>query len=291
LFRTVTSKVSAVSSFVANGHQSMQHVSSSLSKIPYVGFSPVRLQTGIQPRPSLARRGLSARSAFTHSLPTYTWPKLLAQRGASPQPCWFFRNRAVSSSGTPFILAAALQSRGPWLANGLCCPVGSSLTIGFIRNSRPLPSIYVLLRWVFALRPCMGWYREAPQFAPRVLPLRAAFCTPVDRTVAHGCFFTVRTSLRHLCTGSASTTHTRRFSRGKRNEAAKFALCYGPEGSLALHRQGRLLPSFHLPKSPPRDVGYTMRANSQLPQPGLHRLDTRPYELQAEGAKIAEMRH
>ena len=79
---------------------------------------------------------------------------------------------------------------------------------GLIRNSRPLPSIYLLLRWVFALRPCMGWYREAPQFAPPVFPLRAAFRTPVDRTVAHGCSFTVRTSLRPLHRGSASTTHT-----------------------------------------------------------------------------------
>jgi len=31
---------------------------------------PVRLQTGIQPRPSLATTGLSARSAFTHPLST-----------------------------------------------------------------------------------------------------------------------------------------------------------------------------------------------------------------------------
>jgi hypothetical protein len=34
--------------------------------------------------------------------------------------------------------------------------------------------------------------------------------------------------------------HTRRFSCGKRNEAAKFASCYGPEGLLALHRQGHV---------------------------------------------------
>ena len=206
MFRTVTSDVSAVSSFVANSRQSMQHVSSSLSKIPYVGFSPVRLQTGIQPRPSLARKGLSARSAFTHSLPTYTWPKLLAQTGASPQHCWFFRSRAVSSNGTPFNIANSTPVQRPLARQWVMLSHRVIAYYGLIRNSRPLPSIYVLLRWVFALRPRMGWYREAPQFAPRVFPLRAAFCTPVDRTVAHGCFFTVRTSLRHLCTGSASTT-------------------------------------------------------------------------------------
>jgi len=208
LFRTVASDVSAVSSFVANSRQSMQHVSSSLSEIPYVGFSPVRLQTGIQPRPSLARKGLSARSAFTHSVPTYTWPKLLAQTGASPQHCWFFRSRAVSSNGTPFNIANSTPVQRPLARQWVMLSHRVIAYYGLIRNSRPLPSIYVLLRWVFALRPCMGWYREAPQFAPRVFPLRAAFRTPVDRTVAHGCSFTVRTSLRPLHRGSASTTHT-----------------------------------------------------------------------------------
>jgi len=159
---------------------------------------------------------------------------------------------------------------------------------GLIRNSRPLPSIYVLLRWAFALRPCMGWYREAPQFAPRVFPsvppsvprwterLHMAVSSPFALA------FAISAQARH------PQPHTRRFSRGKRNEAAKFALYYGPEGSLALHRQGHLLPSFHLPKSPPRDVGYTMRAYSQFPQPDLHRLDTRPYGLQAEPQRIYE---
>jgi hypothetical protein len=44
--RPMPSNVSALSGFGANGHQAMQHVSSNLSKIPYGGFSPVRLQTG-----------------------------------------------------------------------------------------------------------------------------------------------------------------------------------------------------------------------------------------------------
>jgi hypothetical protein len=42
-------------SFVANGHQAVHHVSSSLSEIPYGGFSPVRLQTGRQRQPSPLR--------------------------------------------------------------------------------------------------------------------------------------------------------------------------------------------------------------------------------------------
>ena len=60
MFRPMTSGVSALSGFVANGHQALHRVSSSPSKIPYGGFSPVRLQTGIQPPPSTTplRRGL-----------------------------------------------------------------------------------------------------------------------------------------------------------------------------------------------------------------------------------------
>ena len=52
MFRSATSNVSAVSGCVANGCQTLHHVSCSPSKIPYGGFSPVRLKTGIRRRPS-----------------------------------------------------------------------------------------------------------------------------------------------------------------------------------------------------------------------------------------------
>ena len=44
-FRPAASVVSALWGFVANDRQAVRHVSSNLSKIPYGGFSPVRLQT------------------------------------------------------------------------------------------------------------------------------------------------------------------------------------------------------------------------------------------------------
>jgi hypothetical protein len=50
--RSVTSDVSALSGLVANGHRAVHSVSSSPSEIPYGGFSPVRLQTGLGPSPS-----------------------------------------------------------------------------------------------------------------------------------------------------------------------------------------------------------------------------------------------
>jgi hypothetical protein len=49
MFRPATSVVSTLSGFVANGRQTLHHVSFSPSKIPYGGFSPVRLQTELAP--------------------------------------------------------------------------------------------------------------------------------------------------------------------------------------------------------------------------------------------------
>src|SRR5262245_24951644 len=47
----MTSDVSALWSIVANSHQTLYLVSPTPSKIPYGGFSPVRLQTRLTPRP------------------------------------------------------------------------------------------------------------------------------------------------------------------------------------------------------------------------------------------------
>ena len=99
-----------------------QHVSSSPSKIPYSGFSPVRLQTEFQPRPSSNMPSLSARPAFTSTSRIYTRLKSLSQKEA------FFRPRTCVQSGlSPSERNYPVQrSLAP---SGLCCPVGSSLPI------------------------------------------------------------------------------------------------------------------------------------------------------------------
>jgi hypothetical protein len=109
--RPVTSNVSALWGFVANGHQAVHHVSSSPSEIPYGGFSPVRLQTGLSNR-HLRRDSAYRRPAI---LP------VLAQ---------------VALAGSYRLLGGAsarsvrtLRSRGPWLGCGLFCPAASSLTM------------------------------------------------------------------------------------------------------------------------------------------------------------------
>src|SRR5271157_4099843 len=225
-------------------------VSSSPSKIPYGGFSPVRLQTGIPPRPSPARSGSSL-----HPAPAYTRLKSLS------------RKRATSRSGT-FVQAAlspsdrTLPSRGPWLASGFCCPIGSTLTMTSsetLGSSRPT--------YDFADRFNRG--REVPQFTLPVCFLRAAFRTPADRTTSLGCSFIVRLGLPHLCTGSASTSPRVPVPAWPCNEAAKFALCYGPEEWLALHRPGRLRSSFHLLSRLMKASNITTRANQPIPAAGL----------------------
>jgi hypothetical protein len=218
-------------------------VSSSPSKIPYGGFSPVRLQTKIPPRPSPARSGSNR-----HPAPAYTRPKFLSPR------------RATSCSGT-FVQAAlspsdrTLPSRGPWVASGLYCPTGSKLTM---TSSETLGSSGPT--YCFSDRSNLG--REVPQFTLPVCSLRAAFRTPADRTIALGCSFIVRFGLPQHCSGSASTSPRAPVPAWLVNEAAKFALCYGPVELLAPHRPGRLRSSFHPPESPHEGVEYNYAGKS-----------------------------
>src|SRR5512139_1202925 len=92
----MTSMVSTFSGSVANGHQALQPVSSSPSKIPYGGFSPVRLQTGIPPRPSLTERDLSARPTSARTPSAYTWLKPLTSKGE-----YLSRHRTIVQAALP----------------------------------------------------------------------------------------------------------------------------------------------------------------------------------------------
>lgn len=147
MFRPVASSVAVLSDFVANGHQTMHPVSSSLPKIPYVGFSPVRLQTGHPPPPSRPAThapliaGCSSRGTATPCTP------LCGCRCRPPR---------------------TLRSRGPWLAVGLCCPIGSSLTTASSATlglSRRFQFMHL-----YAESLPSGQGPELPQFALRVLP-------------------------------------------------------------------------------------------------------------------------
>ncbi len=270
MFRPVTSIVSAFSGIVANGHQAMQHVSSSPSKIPYVGFSPVRLQTGIQPRPSPARRGLSARPTYTRASQTYTWLKLLSQKRVTSQHCcWFYRSRAKAQAVLYSLLSVSNPVQRPLARQRVMLSRRVIAYYGLIRNSRPLPSIYGLydgslpygLVWA-GIERLPNLLRMSFPSVPPSVPRRAKWLHTAV-TSPSVIAFAQSAQTRH------PQPHARRFSRGKRNEAAKFALCYGPVELLALHRQGRLLSSFRLAGSPRSDVEYNYAGKQPIPATGL----------------------
>ena len=258
----------------------MHHVSCSPSKIPYVGFSPVRLQTGIQPRSSLSETWVK-REARIHHIPASLYMAKADVSGSCYSPL----------CGSIDHLTPAIQSRGPWLACGLCCPAGSSLTMASSETLAPSHRLIFFVRQVFALRPRMGWLRELPQFAPRVF----SFVPPSVPRQTQRLPLTVSSPLALAFTQSAQARHlhpprtpvlTWPCLRGCK--VRSLFLLLRPEGLLALHRQGHLLSSFHLPSHLKEASNITTRAHSQFPRPDLHRLDTRPYGLRTESTEITE---
>ncbi len=233
-------------------------VSSSPSKIPYGGFSPVRLQTGEQPRrPSPTTRALSARPASAPGSPTYTPSPTLhrtpvAQRG---------NNIGALSQGAP--VQRPLARQRVMLSRRVLA------YYGLMGASQSRPPIYVLddgpspygLVWAGSERVphllCLSVSSVPPSVPRRTRRLQLAVASPPSLA------FTSSAQARH------PQTHAGRFSRGQRNEAAKFTFCYGPVELLALHRQGRLHSSFHLPSHLHRDVEYHYAGKQPIPATGL----------------------
>ncbi len=190
----MTFKVSTFSGFVTKGHQTMQCVSSSPSKIPYVGFSPGpasnRNSTGTFVRPPELKHRACIPSEYPDLYPITV--QFLFFYSPSGQVC----RRSDTEQSSP----EALGSPAGYV-------VRPDLSLLWPHPKLSIHPIDLwIIRWGFALRPGMGWYREAPQFTLYILSHRAASCTPVDREGAFDCSFPSRSSLRHLCTGSASTT-------------------------------------------------------------------------------------
>jgi hypothetical protein len=83
MIRPTTSDVSALSGSVANSRQAIHFGSSAPSKIPYGGFSPVRLQAGCQPRPSSPSGGFDAATVEISSVRVLFRNRACARRHAS----------------------------------------------------------------------------------------------------------------------------------------------------------------------------------------------------------------
>ena len=107
-------------------------VSSSPSKIPYVGFSPVRLQTGIQPRLSHHDRRLKRKTRLhRHDPGTYTWPKLRLYAPVARGQLW--RGGCLNAP-----VQRPLARQWVLLSHRVIA------YYGLIRNSRSLPPAYLL---------------------------------------------------------------------------------------------------------------------------------------------------
>jgi hypothetical protein len=151
MFRPMTSNVSALSGIVANGHQTVHPGSSAPSKIPYGGFSPVRLQAGCQRRPSLPNGSFDATTVAISSVRV------------------LFRSRAHRPAALTASVTTHLPS-GPWLRRRLCCPPASSLTMATSELlRRPAGFMHYLRR---ALRVAEGPHFQLPELAdvPPSLP-------------------------------------------------------------------------------------------------------------------------
>jgi len=232
MIRPMTSNVSALSGCVANGHQAVHRVSFCPSKIPYGGFSPVRLQTGLGPSPSPTG---THPAAYRRSMPRSS-AAAIAPEGAvavlSRRRAAIFRDRPVQRP------LARRRKAAPSVRVVLSRRVIAYY--GLIRGSRSLPAAYVLRRRAFASRPALGSPlrpRSGDSLLCSACPSVRAVCrTPADRAV-FAVSISARDSLRPSVTGSASASPTQKSVHAWpcfRGCTVRFMLRPGP--LLALHR-------------------------------------------------------
>jgi len=274
MFRSKDSSVSTVSSFVSKGTiQTLHLVSCSLSKIPYVGFSPVRLQIGFRLRPSPVGSWLKCEAHMHHKHNNLYAAKAEKPCSCGPKACL---SEPVASTAYPIQRPLAHQA--------LCCRSGSSLNMASSESVRSSRRLIFFVRRVFALRPRMGWIRQIPQFAPRIcdsvpssVPRRPCRVHPVV-TSPTVIAFAISAQTRQ------PQIHARRFPRGSVTRLR--SSLYATARNLASPSPARTFTTELSPDgSPLSDVGYNYAANNQLPQPDFHRQDTRPYGLRTENAE------
>jgi hypothetical protein len=258
MFRPVASGVAALSGIVANGYQALHFVSSAPSKIPYGGFSPVRLQTHATPRP-----------------PSRAFPRpLIGRHGRCLRPRRFVRNGPFDQSA-PSTSDHDCGSSGPWLLNRLYCPAGSSLTMA---TSAPLSATQRLMSYSARLRVQPAGRRGSPIYS-------ASPFTPCCRPYSGGSNDGLRRflgrwyCLRQIRTGSAATNPTIPKQAGRVTKlqrslyAAAWRCCLPCFGQDLYNRAcvSRVTPKTH--------VGYDWMVYRHLPSPDFHRLDWQPYGL------------
>jgi len=261
MIRPMASSVSALSGIVANGHQAIHFVSSTPSKIPYGGFSPVRLQTRLTPRP----------------------PSRAFQRPLIGRHCRYLVSRRCIRSRTCVQAAPSTSdhdrgSSGPWLPFRFYCPVGSWLTMA---TSAPLSATQRLMNYSVGLREHPASRRGSPIYpASPFSPCRRPYSGgPSDCT--RRCLHRWR-CLRQIRTGSAATGPTNPEQVGRVTKlqhslnATAWRDCLPCSGQ-DFYDRACMGPVARIPH-----VGYHWMAHRHLPSPDLHRLDCQYYGLRTD---------
>jgi hypothetical protein len=213
------------------------------SKIPYGGFSPVRLQTEILPPPSAACQELCATRIRPANKP-YKRPKSKHPAHAAHRRANRSRPSALGPSGT--IAGSTGRFRPEALGSAAGYSVPPHRRLLWPHPSLSFSSTRLFIRgWLLQPR---GLPRAENERFPNLLLVSIPSCRPPYPDGPNGCLwlcFTVGTGLRHLCKGSASTVPARfGTGAGKRNEAARFALCYGPKSCLPFTDKGFYIRAF-----------------------------------------------
>ena len=196
-------------------------VSSSLSKIPYGGFSPVRLQTGsmaIPPRPSPSRTGLSARPTSPRHPRAYTRLLSLSPKRANSYRRGTCVQAALPSSDADLPVQRSLAPQRVVLSHRI------SAYYDLIRAPRSLRTIYALF-----IRPLpLGLFWAGTEKVPNLSCLSVTTCRllyPGSWMIALGCCFITHASLPPQGKESASAiSRIPAFAREPFNEAVKFAV-------------------------------------------------------------------
>ena len=158
-----------------------------------------------------------------------------------------------------------LPSRGPWLASGLCCPAGSSLTM---TSSAPLSSTRQLMDSLSSHPARLGGRREGPQFTRRVCScvpspeprwtgrLQLAVASPTALA------FALFAEARH------PQCHASWFARGLCNEADRFT--FATARTVASPSPTRTFTiELSSTGSPHSDVDYDYTGKQPIPAAGL----------------------
>jgi hypothetical protein len=157
-------------------------------------------------------------------------------------------------------------SRGPWLAIGLCCPVGSSLTTA---SSAPLNSSPPLMNSRRGLlhprKNGIRWESRGSPIYSAGLCSRADSHTPVAPKSANDCYFLFGLSLHLPVKGSAITLVVSRLQSSLR---AYFALMLRPASWLALLSRTFTF-ELALIGSPQISVEYNYVGKQSIPTTGL----------------------